>query len=78
VFIGSPSVLRAPAHRQRFHDLRHGAATLMLGAGVKEKVIQSILGHSTIVVTMDTYGHVIRDLHRDAAASMDKALRGTK
>jgi integrase len=39
----------------RLHDLRHGAATLALAAGVELKVVQEMLGHSSIVLTADTY-----------------------
>jgi integrase len=44
----------------RFHDLRHTAAGLMIAQNVHLKVIQSRLGHSSITVTMDTYGHLFR------------------
>jgi integrase len=39
----------------RLHDLRHGAATLALAAGVELKVVQEMLGHSSIVLTAGTY-----------------------
>ncbi len=55
----------------RFHDLRHSAASLMLAQGISPKVLQSILGHSQIQVTMDVYAHVMPELHRDAAERMD-------
>jgi integrase len=51
----------------RLHDLRHGAATLMLAAGANLKVVQELLGHSTIAVTADTYAHVLPELARDTA-----------
>ena len=38
----------------RVHDLRHGAATLALAAGVELKVVQAMLGHTSIVLTADT------------------------
>jgi integrase len=53
----------------RFHDLRHSAATLLLGMGVHPKVVQEILGHSHISMTMDTYSHVLPSVQREA---MDK------
>ena len=45
----------------RFHDLRHLAATTLLQAGVPMPLISRILGHSSIQITVDTYGHVTLD-----------------
>jgi hypothetical protein len=39
----------------RFHDLRHGAASLSLAAGNDLKIVQALLGHASIVLTADTY-----------------------
>jgi integrase len=50
----------------RFHDLRHSAATLLLGMGVHPKVVQEILGHSHIGMTMDTYSHVLPSVQKEA------------
>jgi len=47
----------------RLHDLRHGAASLALSAGVELKVVQEMLGHSSIVLTADTYLNS-RELHQ--------------
>ena len=60
----------------RLHDLRHTAATLMLGAGVPLKVVSETLGHSSIAVTADVYAHVTPQLRREAADAMDRALGG--
>ena len=43
----------------RLHDLRHGAASLALSAGVDLRVVQDMLGHSSIVLTADTYTSVL-------------------
>ena len=43
----------------RFHDLRHSAATILLTMGIHPKVVQELLGHSQIGMTMDTYSHNI-------------------
>lgn len=43
----------------RFHDLRHTCATLMLGMGISPKIVSEVLGHSSITITMNLYGHVI-------------------
>lgn len=51
---------------RRFHDLRHSCATLLIVQGVHPRVVMEILGHSQIAVTMNTYGHVLPDTHRDA------------
>jgi len=58
----------------RFHDLRHTAATLMLGAGVHPKIVSERLGHATIAITMDTYQHVSPSMQREAADQMDAIL----
>jgi integrase len=59
----------------RFHDLRHTAAVALIMKGVHAKVIQEILGHSSIKITMDIYGHVFPSMQRDAMASMDEFLK---
>lgn len=51
----------------RLHDLRHGAATLALAAGVELKVVQDMLGHSSIVLTADTYTSVLPEVAHTAA-----------
>jgi integrase len=51
----------------RLHDLRHGAATLALAAGVDLRVVQDMLGHCSIVLTADTYTSVLPDVARKAA-----------
>jgi site-specific recombinase XerD len=51
----------------RLHDLRHGAATLALAAGVDMKVVQEMLRHSSITVTSDTYTSVLTEVACDAA-----------
>jgi hypothetical protein len=51
----------------RLHDLRHGAASLAHCAGVDLKTVQAQLGHSSIVLTADTYTSVLTDLLAYAA-----------
>lgn len=51
----------------RLHDLRHGAASLMLAAGVDVKVVQETLGHSNIGLTANTYTSIFPDLATAAA-----------
>ncbi|WP_406640255.1 tyrosine-type recombinase/integrase [Amycolatopsis sp. WGS_07] len=51
----------------RLHDLRHGGASLSLAAGADLKTAQHLLGHSSIVLTADTYVSVLPTLARDSA-----------
>jgi integrase len=56
-----------------FHDLRHSCASLLLKAGVPAKVVADQLGHSSIVVTLNTYSHVMPAGRAEAAEAMDRA-----
>lgn len=42
----------------RIHDLRHTAASLMIRAGYPPKMLQEIMGHASITMTLDLYGHL--------------------
>ena len=57
--------------RQRFHDLRHCAASLLLSAGEHPRVVMDVLGHSQIALTMNTYSHVMPAALEQAAERMD-------
>ena len=61
---------------QRFHDLRHACASLLLAQGVSPRVVMEMLGHSQISLTLNTYSHVIPELGRAAADQMDGVLGG--
>lgn len=58
----------------RLHDLRHGAATLMLAADVDIKVVSETLGHSDTRITRDIYQSVLDDLARAAAEAVVKLV----
>ncbi len=49
----------AGLEKKRFHDLRHTVASLLINANENPKVIQQLLGHSTISTTLDIYAHVM-------------------
>lgn len=51
----------------RLHDLRHGAASLMLAAGVDMKIVSETLGHSSLGITADTYTSVFPEVAAAAA-----------
>jgi len=67
-------VKRAGLPPIRLHDLRHGAATMALDAGVDIKVVQEQLGHSTSTLTRDTYQSVVKRLHHAAADAVAKKI----
>lgn len=60
----------------RPHDMRHTCATVALGAGVPAKVVQEMLGHSSISITLDLYTHVVPGMQRDAAAKIGAVMFG--
>ncbi|MEU1751948.1 tyrosine-type recombinase/integrase [Micromonospora matsumotoense] len=60
-------VQRAGLPPVRLHDLRHGAASLAHQAGADLKTLQDLLGHSSIVITADTYTSVLPEVQRHCA-----------
>ena len=60
----------------RFHDLRHSSATMLLGMQVHPKIVQEILGHSQISMTMDIYSHVLPSMQEEVMQKINKALQG--
>lgn len=58
------------------HALRHTCATRLIEAGIPLKVVQEMLGHTSIAITGDIYVHVLPDLKQSAAAALDASLRG--
>jgi integrase len=69
-----PLLTRAGLPEIRFHDLRHTCATLLLGRGVHPKLVQELLGHATIAMTLDTYSHYLPSMGDAAAGAMGDAL----
>lgn len=62
----------------RFHDLRHTCAALLIAKGAHPRAIMEHLGHSSISVTMDRYGHLFPDEKDRLANSLDEAARSAK
>lgn len=60
----------------RFHDLRHSNAALMISKNVPMKGASDRLGHSTIAITNDLYGHIERSVQEQIAETIDKAIWG--
>lgn len=68
-----PAVRASVGEPCRFHDLRHTHAALLIAGGAHPKVIQQRLGHGSIAVTLDVYGHLFDGLDADAADAIDEA-----
>lgn len=62
----------------RFHDLRHGVASLMLAQGVPLRLVSEQLGHSTLTITADIYTHLDREQRRQAADAIERAIGGER
>lgn len=62
------------AQRTTVHELRHSYASILYELGEEDKVIQSILGHSSIKTTMDTYVHLKKDQRETAANKFDNLI----
>jgi integrase len=69
-----PLLERAGLPDIRFHDLRHTCATLLLSRGHHPKLVQELLGHATIAMTLDTYSHYLPSMGDQAAGAMGDAL----
>ncbi len=61
----------------RLYDLRHTTATLLLSAGLNPKIVAERLGHASIVLTLDTYSHVLPTMQKDATNQMEIMMFGT-
>lgn len=69
-----PILTKAKLPRIRLYDLRHSCATLLLIAEENPKVVSERLGHSTIVLTLNTYSHVLPTMQQQATARLEKLL----
>ncbi len=69
-----PILEKAKLPQMRLYDLRHSCATLLLMAGENPKVVSERLGHSTIVLTLDTYSHVLPTMQENATTRLEKRL----
>jgi integrase len=61
---------RAGIGRWHPHELRHSAASIMLAEGVPIEVVSDVLGHASIRITADTYGHILEPQRKAAAEAM--------
>ena len=54
-----------------FHEARHTYASFMIAAGVSAKALSTYMGHSSITVTIDRYGHLMPGNEKEAAKLLD-------
>ena len=69
-----PTVKKAKLNKIRFHDLRHTYASLLIDQGENIKYVQNQMGHASIKVTLDTYGHLMKDVNKEAANKLGNAI----
>lgn len=62
---------KAGLRRIRIHDLRHGFASLLLQQKESLTYVKEQMGHSSIQITVDTYGHLVPGANRQAVAKLD-------
>ena len=65
---------RADLEAIGLHECRHTYAAFMVAAGVNAKALQTYLGHSSITVTLDRYGHLMPGAEGEAAAMLEAYL----
>ena len=65
---------KAGLGRLRLHQARHTYASFMIAAGVNAKALSAFMGHSSIKVTFDLYGHLMPGTEAEAAALLDRYL----
>jgi integrase len=71
-----PALVTAGLDREtRFHDLRHTAVALAISAGAHPLMIADMVGHKSVRMTLDRYGHLFPSLHEEVAAKMDVLYR---
>jgi integrase len=73
-----PRLLRAAEIREsvRLHDLRHTFCSLLIAQGANPKYIQGQLGHSSIMMTMDRYGHLMPETNEKETELLDETVFG--
>lgn len=72
-----PAASRAGLTGLRWHDLRHTYASLMISEGVHARTLMELMGHSSISVTMDVYGHLYPGAAQQAADALTRRIRAS-
>ena len=69
-----PALEKAEAPKIRFYDLRHTYASLLIEQGENIKYIQNQLGHSSPVVTLEVYAHLMKPVNQEAAIRLENQV----
>jgi hypothetical protein len=72
-----PALRRAGLPQIRFHDLRHSFASLLIAQGEHPKLISEQLGHASVQITLDRYGHLMPQSYDHAGERLEAALFGS-
>ena len=71
---GSAAIKGAGFGALSIHDARHTYASLMIAAGVNAKALSEFMGHATMAITFDLYGHLLPGSHDEAAGLLGAFL----
>ena len=71
-----PTLARAGIRLVRFYDLRHTYATLLINQGANLKYISRQMGHASVQITLDRYGHLLPDTGREEMQKLDRVMDG--
>ena len=74
-YVWSPARSAAGWPTLRFHDLRHSAVPLWISMGANLLQVSRWLGHSSVQITADVYGHLFPETNDLVISRLDKALR---
>ena len=70
-----PAADQAGLPELRFHDLRHTCVAFLIESGAHPRAIMERLGHSSVAVTLDTYGHTLPSLDDDLTVALESRYR---
>lgn len=74
--VGHAQISRSSPGLERLtlHEARHTYASLMIAAGVAPKTLQTVMGHASIAITFDRYGHLFPGDEQAAADALQALL----
>lgn len=72
--VWKPALTGTALEGMKIHELRHTSASILINRGLHPKIVQDHLGHSSIVVTMDRYGHLYPSDNERVQNALDAAF----